>query len=222
MTLNRSDAQALVLDVISDMDNQGPNRGIWEKRFQSMNDEDFEKFIMRIESGEETLHMYVPNQAKFGVDVSRNIDIAGKLGHSFFEQLWLTDPKTGQVYLTPKRYMVLHLPVRRQEQTLDKKISIPDDNRTIDDLTGQPTGASKGSAISFPEMQVLYSKNLDKSLEELFKIRGGDEKAFREHNRLIQQTGEGSLETVAMTPTKVRSTQSLATILKSMHLGNTL
>ncbi len=222
MAGNRQAAEALILDVIGEMDGGGPNRGIWEKRFRGMNDDDFDKFMSRLESGQETLHMYVPNKAKYDVDISRNMEIAEKLGHSFFERIWMTDPKTNQVMLTPKKYMVVHLPMRRQEQTLDKKISIPDDNRTVDDLTGQPTGASKGSAISFPEFQVLRSKNMDRSLEELFKVRGGDEIAFREHNRLIMQTGEGRLDVVTQMPTKVRSTQTLADALKGMHLSNTL
>lgn len=222
MAANRQAAEALVLDVIAEMDQNGPNRTIWEKRFRAMNDDQFEDFVKDIESGKQTLHMFVPNKAKHDVSVERNVEIAGKLGHSFFERLWMTDAKTGQVMLTPKRYMVMQLPLRRQEQTLEKKISIPEHNRVVDDLTGQPTGASKGSAISFPEFQVLYSKGMDRSLEELFKVRGGDDKAYREHNRLIMQTGEGRLDVVAQTPTKVRSTQSLATFLKGMHLGNTL
>lgn len=222
MAGNRQAAEALILDVISEMDNGGPNRGIWEKRFRGMDDAQFDEFMKDLDSGKQTLHMYVPNKAKHDVDVSRNMEIAEKLGHSFFERIWMTDPKTGQTMLTPLRYMTLALPIRRQEQTLEKKISIPENNRVIDDLTGQPTGASKGSAISFPEFQVLYSKNMDRSLEELFKVRGGDEKAFREHNRLIMQTGEGRLDVVAQTPTKVRSTQSLSIALKGMHMGTTL
>lgn len=219
---NRQGAEALILDTIGEMDNGGPNRGIWEQRFSGMSDDDFSVFMDEIESGKQTLHMFVPNQAKHRLDIDRNVRIAKKLGHEFFEQLWLTDPKTGQVMLTPKKYMVIDLPIRRQDQTLEKKISIPDDNRIVDDLTGQPTGASKGSAISFPEFQILYSKNLENSIEELIKVRGGDELKFREHNRLIMQTGEGSLATLRLTPSKVKSTQSLGIILQSMHLGNNI
>jgi len=222
MAGNRQAAEALVLDVIGEMDNNGPNRGIWEKRFKGMTDEDFEAFVKDIESGAQTLHMFIPNKAKHDVDVVRNVNIAKRLGHEFFERVWMTDAKTGQRMLTPKKYLVMHMPIRRQEQTLEKKISIPENNRVVDDLTGQPTGASKGSAISFPEFQVLYSKGMDRALEELFKVRGGDEKAYREHNRLIMQTGEGRLDVVAQTPTKVKSTQSLATFLKGMHMGNSL
>lgn len=219
---NRKAAEELILDVIRDIDDNGPNRGIWESRLQAMSDEEFDGFITRLEAEEQYLHIFVPNQAVHNVDVTRNIGIARDLGHEFFERLYLTDPKTGQVLLTPKKYMVLHLPVRRQEQTLEKKISIPDNNRVIDDLTGQPTGASKGSSLSFPELQVLYSKDMTRSIEEIFKVRGGDERAFREHNRLIAQTGNGPLDTLQETPTKVKSTESFSTILTGMHLGNTL
>lgn len=222
MAGNRQAAEALILDVIEEADNGGPNRAIMERYFRGMDDAQFAAYIDRLDSRDEMIHLYVPNKAKHDVDISRNLNIAEKLGHSFFERLWMTDPKTGQLMLTPKKYMVIHLPLRRQEQTLDKKISIPENNRVIDDLTGQPTGASKGSAISFPEFQVLHSKNMDRSLEELFKVRGGDEKAFREHNRLIMQTGVGRLDVVAQMPTKVRSTQTLADALKGMHLSNTL
>lgn len=222
MAGNRKAAEELILDVLSDMDDNGPNRGIWEARLREMSDDEFGDFMTRLSNEEAYIHLFVPNQATHGVDVSRNIQIARDLGHEFFTRLRLTDPKTGQEYLTPMKYMVLHLPIRRQEQTLDKKISIPDSNRVVDDLTGQPTGESKGSALSFPELQVLYSKDLTRSIEEVFKVRGGDEKAFREHNRLIAQTGLGSLDVLRETPTTVTSTQSLATIFTGMHLGNTL
>ncbi len=219
---NRKAAETLILDTLAKIDDNGPNRGIWAKKFSTMSDEAFEEFINALDSGEQTLHMFVPNQSQHGVDALRNIKIAKELGHDFFERLWLTDERTGKTFLTPKKYLVIDMIVRRQEQTLEKKISIPDHNRTIDDMTGQPTGDSKGSAISFPEFQILTSKDLDRSIEELFKVRGGDEKAFREQNRLILQTGEGSLDTLKQTPTRVRSTESLKCILLAMHMGNSL
>lgn len=219
---NRKAAEEFCLNLLSRLDNNGPNRDIMAKRFSKMSDADFEAFVERIEKGEETLHLYVPNKGKHDVSVERNLEIAKEIGHEFFEQVWLTDPVTGQVYLTPQKLLTLHLMIRRQQQTGDKKISVPTHNRTVDDLTGQPTGDSKGASISFPEFQVLFSKNLDKSLEELVKVRGGDEAAFREHNRLIMQTGVGSLAALEGLNGQVKSTQSLGVFLNGMHLGNTL
>lgn len=202
-----------------------PKSGNSEKlkeRLDKMSDKRFDQFMHDLQNKVTTLQIKAPNLAAAKLSVTRNVKIAKELGYDFFQRLSLKDPATGQQYLTPLKYMVLSLPFRRQAQHLVKKMSVPADNDSRDDLTGQPTGKSKGSSLSNPEMQVLYALGLDKTIEELLKVRGGDDAAFTAMNKAAHETGGFSLEQVAKSGGKVKSTETLSTFLKACHLNNNL
>lgn len=219
---NREKATKEILKYIEKILPGSPNTKMWEEQLNALSDKAFDSYMKQLESGEETLYLVVPNLSDYKIDVQRNIKVARELGHDFFEKLWLTDPTTGQEYLSPVKYLVVDLPLRRQVQLLVKKSSIPDDNDHIDELTGQPTGDSKGSKISFPELQVLFAQGHENVILELIKFRGGDEKAFNAMNRSIIETGGVTLESLEKVPTKVKAVTTLSTLLKAMHLDNTL
>lgn len=217
---NRKAATAELLKWIERLLPGSGNAKIYEDRFKTMSDEEFDAYMSALASGEQVLSLVAPNLAESKLSIERNLQIAKELGHEFFQHLWLTDPVTNVTYRTPKKYLVIDLPLRRQQQLLVKKMSIPDDNRHVDELTGQPTGASAGSKLTFPEVQVLNARGLDRSIEELLKFRGGDVKANQMLTRQIVETGGGSQDAVKRTPTKVKSTVTLGIFLKSMHLDN--
>lgn len=218
---NREKATKYLLKYVDKIMPGGDNRKYWQERLERLNDKQFEAFMKRLESGEEVIHVVSPNLAKDRVTVENNLKVAEELGHEFFQKLRLTDPHTGQVYTTPIKYLVVDLPLRRQAQTLAKKISIRDRNVPVDELTGQPVG-SGGSKLSFPQIQSLYARGGDKSIEELIKYRGGDEKALRALNQSIAKTGGASMDALAPLAGKTRSTQMFGVILKAMHLDSTL
>jgi len=219
---NRKAAQELILKYVDKLLPGSPNRARYEELFAGMSDKQFDQFMQHLESGEASLSIISPNLTKDRLDLKRNLKIAEELGHDFFQRLVLTDPTTGVSYLTPLKYMVVDLPVRRQVQLLQKKATIPESNKHIDELSGQSTGASKGSKISFPELQVLFAQNLESTITELIKFRGGDTKGFNSMNRSIYETGGASIEHLAQAGTKVKSVTTLSTLLKAMHLDNTL
>ena len=135
----------------------------------------------------------------------------------------IIDPETGEEFLTPLEYPILILPLRIQQQKLSKKMSIPKDNSHIDDLTNQPTTESKGASISYPEVQIIYAMGGEKILEETLKVRGGDDKAFRDYNNELIANGGVTISSISSDKTKVKSTKTVATILKTgMHLDNNL
>lgn len=193
-----------------------------EQQLSAMTDGEFDAYMSALASGQEVLPYVVPNLGKDRISVERNLEIAEKIGHPFFERLRLTDPATGQVYLTPNKYLVVDLPLKRLQQHLQKKIKIPGDNSHIDDRTGQSVGHSKGSSLSFPELQVLYSQGLESTIRELFKFRGGDEEAYKALNRHALSSGTPSMDAVDTGDTRVRSTEVLSIYLKAAHLDNNL
>lgn len=198
------------------------NSKMIRERLDALSNKDFEAYMQALRDGEQCLYMQVPNLSSPKLEINTLLKAADKLGVPIFERVWMTDQVTGEVYLTPQAYPVVDLPVRRQQQLLIKKISIPEDNRHVDDLTGQPSGPSASSSISFPELQVLSAQGLDRSIEELIKFRGGDTKAFEIMNRQMIETGSTSQDSIKQVPTKVRSTETLNALLKAMHLDNTL
>jgi hypothetical protein len=219
---NRKAATDMILRYIDKILPGSPNTEFYRTSLAAMSDKAFGDFINRLDSGEETLTINVPNLGKYKLDLQRNLAIAKELGHEFFEHLLLTDPTTGQLYQTPVKYLVIDLPLRRQVQLLESKSTIPENNKHIDELSGQSTGPSKGSKISFPELQVLFAQGLDSTITELIKFRGGDSKAFNAMNRSIIDTGSVNLEYLSQFGTKVKSVTTLSVLLKTIHLDNTL
>lgn len=222
MAKNRKAAEAFILKYIDKMMPGSPNTQMYQDMFKDMSDKDFDKWINDIGTGHENLIIVAPNMAEYKMDVKRNLDIAEELGHEFFQRIWVQPEDGSPKYLTPNKHLVYKLPVRRQAQVLVKKISIPKDNHTVDYLTGQPTGDSKGGKISYVELQILAAKGLDSSINELIKIRGGDDGAFKAMNTLISRNGDVSQEEVLPYATGVKSTEILKAYLTSAHLESDL
>jgi hypothetical protein len=219
MASTRQATEAFILKWIGRMLPGGKNVKIYKDLFASWSDKDFEAFMTSIETGEEMLAIIAPNLDEEMVTVPNNLAVAEELGHNFYESIWVNEGNGEAPYLTPKKYLVTLQPFRRQAQLLVKKISIPEDNRSINDLTGQPSssGSSRGSKISYPETQIMAALNLDNSLIEMLKYRGGDQKGFVAMNKSISQTGGVSLDALSKLNTRVKSTDTLRTLLTCMH-----
>lgn len=218
---NREAATKEIIKWVEEILPGGGNKEMYEDMLGKMTNVQFDAYMKKLESGEEVLGLVAPNLAKKRLSVDRNLKIAKKLGHNFFQRLWLTDPHSDITYLTPIPYLVVDLPLRRQAQLLTKKVSIPESSDRADVLTGQATGPSKGASLSFPELQTLHAQGLDRTIEELIKFRGGDEEAYRAMNNELQNTGTVSLDSIS-TNSRVKSTETLATFLKSAHIQNNL
>lgn len=222
MAGNRKKAQEVLLSMIEDLAPGSQNTQMYKDMLESMNDEQFDELIKGLKSGERFLVIQQHNLDEKHISVERNLKLARKWGHEFFEKIWL-DPKNGAPqYLSNEKYLILRLCLRRLAQILQKKISIPENNRSIDLLTGQPTGASKGSKISYPELQILQARDLPNTITELIKYRGGDLVGFTAMNDQIYKTGGASIEALSKLGTETKSNVVLNTYLTSMHLESTL
>lgn len=227
MAKNRRAAEAVILDVIDSIVPGNPNVQIYQDRFNPkspnyITDKQFDAWMERIRRGEGALVYMEPPNGQFPIDVDRNIEVLGpKYGIEFFQHIWYQD-STGDWFLTPNTYLILPFPVRRQAQLLVEKISIPEHNHSIDDFTGQVSGDSRGSRISYPELSLLKAFGLKKSIEEFMHWRGGDVKGNRVMNQSILKTGGVSMDAIAPYSGEVVSTRSLREVLFGMHLDTTL
>lgn len=199
------------------------------KQLDAMSDAQFENYLRKLGpartpeeiANREVLPFYCPVGYEHRISIARNHRIVRELGRDLSHRLVMTDGPTGQQYVTPHKYPVYDLIVRRQSQTLLKKRSVPEHNQRVDDLTGQPTALSKGSRISAPELAALASRGLDNTILEFINFRGGNVEGYREMFRRLVEDGECSLESLKGVG-KVKSTATASILLNCMHIGNNL
>jgi hypothetical protein len=202
------------------------NSDLTKKRLDAMSDEEFDEYVRALakpttEEGiatQEILPFYSPNLKDPRVTMPNLLKVADMIGFEFFEQLWLTDPQTGRVFLTPQKYLVLDMTVRRQAQMLTKKSSIPENSRHVDEMSGQVTGKSKGSKISFPELQAQLAQGLEHTLIEEIKVRGGDRAAQVEFDRQLIENGEASIVDVTAGGGVTTSTSTVGKLFRGMMI----
>lgn len=219
---NRKAAEQFVYNLMDGLEGGTSNSTLYRSLFKDMSNADFERWIKDLESGDSYLSIIVPNGGTFVLNTERTMKVGKAFGVEYFQRIRLTDPLTGEAHLSNKKYLVIDVPVRRQSQHLVKKMSMPENSRVIDHLTGQVTGPSKGGAISLPELLILNSKGMEYNLLELVKIRGGDNKAYRKMVESISETGSFSVEPLLNLGTKPTSTETLRALLLGIHLDNTL
>ena len=136
-------------------------------------------------------------------------------------RLWLPDPVTGRKFLTNEQYMVIRIPIRRAQQEVDKKLSVPESDVHIDALTGQVTGPDKAGSISTVEMRALHTRGLGTVLQEYVRVRGGDLTAYGDFKRQLEETGEVSMAQLDPT-TRSRSSVITGVLFRSILLDNNL
>lgn len=218
----RNEVTNFIADAIDKILPDGFNKKQILDFLNQKTDKEFEEYLINLKSGKERLTIIAPNGREIKLDLERNFKVAKEYNIDFFKRIWFDTPDGKGRYLSEDKYMVVKLPVRRQAQLLVKKISIPEDNKSIDALTGQPAGKSKGSRISYPEVQMLAAMGLNNTLSEFMKYRGGDIKGFNAMNTMIQRTGGVSLRAIEPYAGKVKSTETLSSYLTAMHLQNNL
>lgn len=194
----------------------------YRKYLSKMSPEEFKEFMTLLKEGKDVLYVNIPNLKKHGVSLENNLKVAPELGVDFFKRLKVVDPTTGKQYVTPRKYMVVHLPIRRQIQTIQSGISVPTDNTHIDAMTGQVTGVSRAAKLTTPENYVLYSKGLHKSITELMKVRGGDVTAQIEAYNKIHEQGTFSLNQMSQLGTRATASTTLNILFKTMHIDNNI
>lgn len=220
ITAKRTLIENKIIEIMDILDPSKDNSNRYKDIFSKMGDKEFEQFINDIKNKRIKLTLFAPNMSKF-IQQEDCIKAADALNVKLFEKLEFKDKATGKYFLTPNEYMVLKLPIRRTRQFLMHKLSVAENDKKIDMLTGQVTGDDKASSLSFVEAQLLYARGLDKTLVEFMKVRGGDIHAFATFKQQLEESGMSKIE--ALDPnTLPRSAVVMSAVLKSMYLDNNL
>ena len=187
----------------------------WLEKLNAMTDEQFDFFMTALKEEKEVLSIDVPNM-KIILKYENCRKAADHLGIDFFHHLRIKDPITKIEFVTPQKYLVLELPIRRLQQTVYEKMSIPVDDKKIDGLTGQVTGDDRACSITYPEIQALKAQGFKEVLNELVVARGGNINAYAKLKQDLEDLGESDLKNVIDPNSISRSTMMLDVLLASM------
>lgn len=194
-----------------------------KERLEAMSLEEQINFFLDLANKRNYVPLVVPNFTDQDiVDFKNNLQVSDEFGVEFFEPIVIEDRAAGVTFCTNQKYMVIDLPVRRQVQTGESSISVPGTKVTSDDLTDQPVGDANKSRITTPEISGLNARDMKATLHEFLSVRGGNLTAMNNLDRSIIETGHGSLEAVLADGSRAKITDSLSTILTSMHIKNNL
>lgn len=219
---NREKTEKLIYNFLNELDPSGYNTQKYKEIFGSMKNDDFDNYMKDIRDNKKSLVFFKPPFKVKETTVENNIKLGKKYGINFFSKLTIVPSDGSKSYQTPIKYLVLELPVKRLSQNLIKKINIPPHNKSIDLLTYQPTGDSKGAKVSAPELHILNAMKLNNSVIELIKFRGGDKGGFNAYNSMAMNYGSISLKTLQPYVTGVESTKTLKAYLIGMHIRASL
>jgi hypothetical protein len=214
----RKQVQDFIITHINKLDPSGMNGKRYEEMFSKWSDTEFHSYMSGMREGVHKIVLYVPN-LKINLKMKDIFEVSHDLGLELFEQLRLWDSTTKRYYLTPQKYPILLLPVRRLKQFLMDKISVPESDTKIDSFTGQVVKPDKGASISSVEMQTILSKGLKTSISELIRVRGGDLAAYASFKSQLEETGTASLNELPE-DSRARSSVIMSTYLFSMHIDN--
>lgn len=220
---NRKKVENYILSYIGKIVTGEENVKLYKDMFAKMSNADFHRYMEGLRDGTITLSIIVPTNSKdINVDVANNYKLAKELNINFFQKLIVGAHDDIPEYKTNKEHMIVKLPIRRVKQTILHKISIPEDNKSIDTTTGTVTGKSQSSQLTYPELQVLTGLGLKYSIREAMKVRGGDIKTGERAQKLLYETGHVSQQEIHDPTTEVESTNTLRNYLLGAHIKSTL
>lgn len=200
-----------------------PSLDMVEEYLTSLSDKVFHEMMVNAkESGKFAIPFYEPNFNKNEVTLDQWLELGEQVGVELREEIIMVDPDSGREYTPPVKVLLFEIPFRRQSQHLVKKMALAEDDKRVDLITGQPTGDSKTSSISMPELNVISSKGLQAPLMELLKVRGGDPKAFRSMKKQISETGTFSIDAIESMGSHAKVNDTIQAFLDCMHLENNI
>lgn len=188
---NRKKAEEYILKAVKDGDPSGRTSAAMKEQFAKMDDKRFHEYMMRMKEGKEFIPLIVDTEyVNNHMDTEAALDLCEKYGIEIFQRFWYRHPVTGIKALSNHKVPFIHMPVRRQIETLLNKMSTAEDNNPTDVLTGQPINGA--SAITQPESLVNLEKGLEANLIEKLKYRGGDIEGSRLFDQSLIETGKVS------------------------------
>lgn len=191
--------------------------------FDKMTDKEVIKFTQELRSSGQTFPFTSPNWDKENMPKMEDLIAVGEsIGMKLYQRIWKINPD-GTAYLSPTERLVGILYARRQNQTAMHSAGYADVGNTVNTLTGQVTGASKITRLSFMESMLINQyTGMSPVLQELLQFRGGDPTARRAMRMMLASTGYADHAKLASLGSTARINETLNTFLLGAHLNSTL
>lgn len=206
--------------LMNKLDPDKDNAAYWKKKLEAMSEKEFATFMDGITSSasKEQFYLLKPNVEK-NLELEDLVDILEGMGQKYTHRIWFVDEVTGIKYLSKYEYPIVQVPVRRAQQFWSKKARLPESDTTISGLDDQVTGKDKAASLSRPELLALFDRKLDNTCAELLRVRGGDQTAYSDFKRQIEETGEGELGMLS-DATGAKSPIMTQVFFKAIHIGS--
>ena len=208
-----------IVEVVNTIDPSGDNGKFWKDTLSKVSEAMLKKWIKGFETGESQIYITMPNLDKL-LTMPNILKAAKKTKTKLFQRIYLYDEALKMNKLTNEKYLIVNCPVRRLQQYIDKKMSVPTDDSKIDMLTGQVMDHSQSASLSNPEIQVLNAKGLKNTTLELIKVRGGDTAAYNEYKRQLEETGMVTMSNVTNKDSRPGAVVLADVLLRSMGLDS--
>lgn len=221
--MNRKKATKELYRVLDKLTGTKDNSNMYKVFLDVMSDKQFSAWLQDCVDGKKKIYIVVPNYSKIDIDTRTIFEVADEIGLNMYQYVVYDENKKGiPKYRSRYPLLILYMMVRRASQMQAKKVAISESEDNIDVATGQLSSANKASAISATEAKLLASlgneeTNLDASLTELLKFRGGDLGAYNAFRGLLEAYGEVSMDEISPHATGVESKSYIRSIFACQH-----
>lgn len=214
---NRKKVEDFILKWIDKITKSKENVELYKNTFKKMNDKEFDTLMNNLRNGD-ILNVIIPHDISKNISVENNLKLAKELGIDFFQKVsFKTNDDLPRVLSNEKMFVSL-MPFRRTKQTSDKGVSVSENSKKVDLLTGQVTGDSRSSKISFPELQLLNGMGMKDSIKELTVYRSGDTGAMRAMRQSMLKYGRVNSDVIENYSTGTVGSKTLKAYFTAMHL----
>lgn len=222
MAKHRKAFEAYVLNFMGRITKGGGNRIIYERLFKQLNDEQMDQFVNALRNGG-SLCIWASNFNKDEfLDFNNLLKLCQEYGLDLEQHLVIVDKDTGIRTITPIKYIVGVAEIRKQRQMWVKKFSAAKDDTMTDDLTGQVMGDSRATGMSIPEVMVLRYLNLPTVANEIYNVKGGDNKALKAFKNDIMTSGSADTNNALRNGDIVKVLRTAYRIFRGRHIDSNL
>lgn len=217
---NRKKAEEHLLTYMGRLTKGGYNQRIYEGLFKKFNDSQFDAFVQKVEEGRPLSIWFSNFDREEMLDWDNLLQMCEDYGYNPEQHLIVYDTDTGARTVTPVKYIVGNVEVRKQRQHFFKKFGASKDDSQVDDLTGQVISQSQAASLSAPEVGVLMELGLNTTAHELYNVKGGDVGALKAYKNDLISTGKTTAIGSMRQGTGVKSLRTAQSFLRGRMLDN--
>lgn len=187
---DRKEYENFIYDMMNTLDPTEENTMIYRKKFSSMTDKEFEKWLKEFFNNEDANFTMEAVPYKREIELKNIKKAANKIGVPLLEKVALPfENPDGDVVWTATEVPVMYINVKRVQQMVAKKNAMSTSIEMRDSKSGQVTGDDKNARNSDVENISLIAINADETLKEMVGPRSDNLVAKAEMLKKIAKDG---------------------------------